>query len=175
MPKTRAFAGGPLPVVPLLLMGLASPAQADASYFQRFGGDFSGNGTVQREQDSSPRRVSCSLTGSSADANRLRISGACRAAIVVRREIGADIRYDPASDRFTGVYTGSSRGPAQLRNGRLRGDTLTLNLVYPQPVHGDRNAVMTIRNAGNGTVTLTVTDKVDGQDRTTSNVTLRRS
>ncbi|WP_062116997.1 hypothetical protein [Aureimonas sp. AU40] len=158
-----------------LLGALSAPALADASYFQRFAGSFSGNGTVQREQDSSPRRVSCSLTGAAPSANRLRIDGSCRAAIIVRREIGADIRYDPASQRFAGTYTGSSRGPAQLRNGRLRGDTLTLDLVYPQPVHGDRNAVMTIRNSGNGRFTLTVTDQVDGQSRTTSNVSLSRS
>lgn len=154
---------------------LPTVASADAEYFDRFSGAFSGSGTVQREQDTSPRRVSCSMNGATPSANRLRMSGACRAAIIVRREIGADIRFDPATKRFSGSYTGSSRGLAQLRNGRLRGDTLTLDLVYPTPVHGDRNAVMTIRNAGNGRFTLTVTDRVDGQSRTTSNVTLSRS
>lgn len=169
------MSGTSRPIAALLLFGLISPAQADAGYFQRFNGSFAGSGTVQREQDSSPRRVSCSLTGATASANRLRMDGTCRAAIIVRREIGADIRYDPSTDRFSGTYTGSSRGPAQLRNGRLRGDTLTLDLVYPQPVHGDRNAVMTIRNSGDGAFTLTVTDRVDGQSRTTSNVTLQKS
>lgn len=156
------------------IVALPATASADASYFSRFTGAFSGSGTVQREQDTSPRRVTCSLQGDTTSANRLRIDGACRAAVIVRRAIGADIRYDPSSKRFTGSYTGSSRGTAQLRNGRLRGDTLTLDLVYPKPVHGDRNAVMTIRNTGNGRFTLTVTDRVDGQQRTTSNVTLRR-
>ncbi|WP_058635396.1 hypothetical protein [Aureimonas ureilytica] len=171
MIKTGTFG----PIAALLLFGLISPAQADAGYFQRFNGSFAGSGTVQREQDSSPRRVSCSLKGATASANRLRMDGTCRAAIIVRRAIGADLRYDPSTDRFSGTYTGSSRGLAQLRNGRLRGDTLTLDLVYPQPVHGDRNAVMTIRNSGNGAFTLTVTDRVDGQTRTTSNVTLQKS
>ena len=161
--------------VSLAATALPSVALADASFLDRFAGRFSGSGTVQREQDSAPRNVTCSVDGTEAAANRLRISGACRAAIIVRREIGADIRYNEANDRFSGTYTGSSRGPAQLRNGRLQGNTLVFDLVYPQPVHGDRNAVMRITNAGNGTFTLSVTDQVSGAARKTSDVTLRRS
>lgn len=161
----------------VLLAALLAPtsAWADAQYLARFDGAFRGSGSVQREQDSSPRRVNCNVQGSQASANRLRIAGACRAAVIVRREIGADIRFDPASGRFSGSYTGSTRGVSRLTNGRLRGDTLTFTLTYPVTVHGDRTATMSIRNAGNGTFSLAVTDEVDGTPRRTSDITLRRS
>lgn len=154
---------------------LANSASADASFLSRFNGAFGGKGFVQREQDSEPRTVNCSVKGATPSSNRLDIAGSCRAAIVVSRKIGAQIRYDPSSDTFSGTYTGSSKGPAQLSNGRLRGSTLTLDLTYPTPVHGDRSAVMTIRNTGNGGFTMSVTDKVDGQSRKTSDVTLTKA
>ena len=158
----------------VIAVGLATPALADAAYLDRFTGAFSGDGFVQREQDTSPRRVSCRVSGAKLSANRLSIDGTCRAAIIVSRKIGADIRYDPASKTFSGTYTGSSRGPAQLSNGRLRGGTLTLDLTYPTPVHGDRSAVMRIDNAGNGRFTLAVTDQIDGKPTKTSDVTLSK-
>lgn len=161
----------------LALAVLAVPglAHADASFLSRFDGSFRGAGSVQREQDASPRRVTCSINGTQASDTRLRIAGSCRAAVIVRREIGADIRFDPASGRYSGSYTGSTRGVAQLTNGRLRGDTLTFTLVYPVTVHGDRTATMTIRNPGDGSFSLAVTDEVDGAPRRTSDITLRRS
>jgi hypothetical protein len=159
----------------LVAVGLAKPAVADSSYLDRFTGAFSGQGFVQREQDTSPRRVSCRVAGTKPAANRLSIDGTCRAAIIVSRRIGADIRFDPASKRFSGTYRGSSRGPAQLSNGRLRGGTLTLDLTYPTPVHGDRSAVLRIDNAGNGRFTLSVTDEVDGKPTKTSDVMLSKS
>ncbi len=161
------------------LLGLATLAPgaafADVSFLERFDGSFRGTGTVQREQDSSPRNVNCTVNGNQPAGNSLRIAGSCRAAVIVRREIGADIRFDPATQRFSGSYTGSTRGVSQLSNGRLRGDTLTFTLTYPVVVHGDRTAVMTIRNTGGGTFTLAVTDEVGGERRQTSNITLRRS
>ncbi len=150
-------------------------AWADASFLARFDGSFRGSGSVQREQDASPRRVTCSIEGAQPSGVSLRIAGTCRAAVIVRREIGADIRFDPASGRFSGSYTGSTRGVSRLSNGRLRGDTLTFTLTYPVTVHGDRTATMTIRNAGDGGFSLAVTDQVDGAPRRTSDITLRRS
>lgn len=158
----------------LLPLAVAGSARADADYLKRFEGSYSGSGTVQREQDSSPRNVTCSVKGTNPTPNDIEIAGSCRAAVIVTRKIGASIRFDPASQRFAGTYTGASRGPAQLRNGRLQGSTLVFDLVYPQTVHGDRNAVMRITNNGNGQFTMQVTDQVDGKPRQTSNVTLSR-
>lgn len=152
----------------------ATPALADASFLDRFEGRFAGKGFVQREQDTSPRSVSCAVNGTRPSPNALTIAGSCRAAIIVTRKIGADIRFDRATNRFAGTYTGSSRGPAQLSNGRLNGNTLTLDLTYPTPVHGDRRAVMRITNAGGGQLTLAVTDQVDGAAKKTSDITLSK-
>ena len=156
-----------------LLATLCSPALADATFVERFDGRFSGSGTIQREEDTAPRRVSCTVTGSQPSPRRLALSGTCRAAVIVRRAIGADIRYDAGSDRFSGTYTGSTKGTARLTDGRLTGDTLRFTLTYPVVVHGDRTATMTIRNAGSGTFSVVVTDEVDGTARETSAITLR--
>ncbi|KAB0680866.1 hypothetical protein [Aureimonas leprariae] len=157
-----------------LAFGMPSAARADASFLQRFDGGWQGSGTVQRDVDPSPRRVSCRVTGSRPTPNRVSITGTCRAAVIVTRRIGADIRYDPASKRFTGTYTGSTKGPAQV-SGTQRGDALVLTMIYAVPIYGDRNATMTIRNAGNGQFSLVVTDKVDGADKQTSNVSFSKS
>ena len=36
-----------------------------------------------------------------------------------------------------------------------------LTITWPQPVNGDTQATMTIRNSGNGQLGITVTDEVD--------------
>jgi len=154
---------------------VAGPALADADYLKRFVGSYSGSGSVHREQDASPRNVTCRVTGTSPSANDIEISGTCRAAVIVTRKIGASIRYDPASQRYSGTYIGASDRTSQLRNGRLQGSTLVFDLVYPETVHGDRQAVMRITNGGNGQFTMQVTDQVDGKAQQTSNVTLARS
>lgn len=152
---------------------LPNAAFADASFLKRFGGSWSGAGTVQRDIDPSPRRVSCRVTGSQPSPNRVSIAGTCRAAVIVTRKIGADIRYDPGSQRFSGTYTGSTKGPAQV-TGTQRGDSLVLTITYAAPTYGDRTAVMTIRNAGNGGFSMVVNDKVNGANKQTSNLNFSR-
>jgi hypothetical protein len=153
---------------------LPGAAFADASFLSRFDGGWGGSGTVQRDVDASPRRVSCRVAGSQPSPNRVSITGTCRAAVIVTRRIGADIRYDPASKRFSGTYTGSTKGPAQV-SGTQRGDSLVLTITYAAPAYGDRTATMTIRNAGKGQFSLVVTDKVDGANRQTSNLSFSKS
>ncbi|WP_152048452.1 hypothetical protein [Aureimonas psammosilenae] len=165
--------------IPFLVAGLCGlvlstpSARADASFLQRFDGSWRGAGQIQRDVDASPRKVTCRVEGSRPSANRVSIDGTCRAAVIVTRKIGADIRYDPATRRFTGTYTGSTKGPAQVA-GTQRGDALVLTITYAVPIYGDRNATMTIRNAGNGRFSMVVTDKVDGADKETSNVTFNQ-
>lgn len=150
----------------------AVSAESGASYLDRFEGGWSGDGFVQRESDDEPRSVSCSFNSSRSGANTINLKGSCRAALIFTREVGAQIRYDAASDTFNGSWTGSKKGPAKLTSGVLKGNTLTLKVTYPNVVHGDRNAVMTISNRGNGSFQLFVTDKVGGQSKKTSNMTL---
>lgn len=161
--------------LPLALAALALPgsALADASFLQRFDGGWRGSGTVQRDVDSSPRKVSCRVSGSQPSPDRVTITGTCRAAVIVTRQIGADIRYDNASRRFSGTYTGSTKGTARV-SGRQQGDSLVLTITYPVPTYGDSTATMTIRNAGNGRFSMVVTDKVDGASKETSNISFSK-
>ncbi|GGD18223.1 hypothetical protein [Aureimonas glaciei] len=152
----------------LMSVGAAAPAKADAGVLDRFEGGWGGSGTIQRDVDSTPRKVTCSLDGARGDANSISLAGQCRALVVFSRSIGATLTFDPSSNRYSGVYTGSSKGPAQL-SGRLRGDRLVLDITYPQPIYGDRKAVMTIASRGANGFSMVVTDKVDGADKQTSN------
>ncbi len=128
---------------------------AEAGYLNRFAGSFSGSGEVQRNANERPMRVECKLAGRPS-ANAVSISGEC-GAFIVSREISADIRYDPASGRYTGTYVGSDVGPARL-SGRRNGDTVVMAIKWPKPVNGDTDALMTIRNTGNGALAITVKD-----------------
>ncbi|GGD91153.1 hypothetical protein GCM10011390_07350 [Aureimonas endophytica] len=152
-----------------LLVSAVPAASADPAFLERFEGGWRGSGFVQRDVDKSPRRVSCRVSGSRPAENRLSIAGTCRAAVVFTRQIGADLRYDPGSQRFSGTYTGSSKGPARVA-GTQRGDALVLTITYPVPTYGDRVATMVIRNAGAGRFSMVVVDKVDGADKETSNI-----
>lgn len=135
----------------------AAAAPDTASFNQRFEGRWSGGGNVILSRNpNDPMNVNCTVTGQG-DAQRIVIGGSCRAALIFSREIGANLTYDPGSDRYTGTYVGSSKGPAQL-SGRRNGDVVTLNVTYAEPVGPDRSAVMTIRHQGGGQFSLTVTD-----------------
>ena len=104
------------------------------------------------------------------------MSGTCRAAVIFSRKISADISVDPSSGRYSGTYVGSSIGPASL-SGKRQGDAIVLTITWPKPVRGDTTAVMTIKNAGNGQLAITVTDEVEpgGAKAQVTNLALRQS
>lgn len=163
------FDGLLTPLVSVACTAALSAAHADASFLARFEGGWSGSGRIQRDVDAASRRVSCRVTGTQPSVDRLSIEGTCRAAVIVTRRIGADLHYDPASQRFSGTYTGSTKGTARV-SGRQRGDALVLTITYPAPTYGDSTATMTIRNDGEGQFSMVVVDKVDGADKETSNI-----
>jgi hypothetical protein len=135
-----------------------APVQAgEADFLSRFAGSFSGGGLVQRNAGENPNQVTCQLTGNPSE-NGVEMSGRC-GAFVFSKNIRAEIRYDEASGRYSGVYVGSSIGPASL-SGKRRGDAVVLTITWPAPVNGDTKAVMTIRNPGDGRLAITVTDHV---------------
>ena len=158
----------------LLAAGVSwgSQAKADARFLDRFEGGWGGSGTIQRDIDPSPRKVTCTLKSARADANNISLTGSCRALVVFSRSIGATLTYDPASKRYRGIYTGSSKGPAQL-SGRQQGDRLVLDITYPKPIFGDRKAVMTIASNGRAGFSMVVIDKVDGAEKQTSNFSFK--
>lgn len=141
------------------LMAAASPAfaQSEGDFASRFDGSWSGGGTVKTSADSSDRNVKCSVTGSSTETS-VDVKGSCRAAIIISRDIGASIKLDPKTGRYTGTYIGSTIGPARL-SGRRNGDRVNLVVTWPKPVNGDTTANMTITNAGNGQFSFVVTDR----------------
>ncbi len=145
-------------VLAVATMSMAVPSNAaEWDYLSRFEGSFSGSGLVQRNAAERPNQVTCTLTGQPSHTG-VSMSGKC-GAFIFSRNIHADIRYDAASGRYTGVYEGSAIGPARL-SGKRSGDSVVLTITWPKPVNGDTKATMTIRNDGNGQLAITVTDKV---------------
>ena len=130
---------------------------AESDFLSRFEGSFSGGGTVQRNATENPNQVTCTMTGQPSETS-VSMSGKC-GAFIFSKQISAKLRFDPSSGRYTGTYTGSSIGPAGL-SGKRRGDSIVLTITWPQPVNGDTKATMTIRNSGNGSLAITVTDEL---------------
>ena len=147
---------------------------AEISFLERFRGNWSGSGKVQREGSSQPRQVTCSVMGNSTE-NRVSAQGDCSAVLVFRRQIGVDLAYDPRSATYRGTYTGSRIGPARL-TGIRRGDALNLRIEWPRPVNGDTQATMVIQNDGRGTLRITVADNLTpgGPIEQTSEIVLAR-
>ena len=153
----------------------SSAAQAaEADFLERFRGTWSGSGKVQREGNSQPRQVTCSIAGSPAE-NRISAQGNCRAFAIFSRPIGVDLAYDPGSGTYRGTYTGSRIGPARL-TGRRQGDVVNLRIEWPRPVNGDTQAAMAIRNDGQGRLRITVADNLTpgGPVQQTSEIVLAR-
>jgi hypothetical protein len=143
----------------LAAAGFSSPSlSAEKEFLSRFEGSFSGGGTVQRNAKESPNQVTCTMTGQPSESS-ISMSGEC-GAFIFSKQIGAKLRYDAGSGRYTGTYTGSSIGPAKL-SGKRRGDSIVLTITWPQPVNGDTKATMIIRNSGNGSLAITVTDELE--------------
>lgn len=155
-----------------LLIGLAGArgAQADASFNQRFDGAWVGAGTVQRDSDSEPRRVTCTVTGEARE-ERLALAGSCRAMLVFTRAIGADLAVTE-DGRYRGVYVGARAGPAQL-SGRVEGNRAVLDVDFPEGVGGGEQR-MVIESADADRFTLRVTDLVDGTRREITNLVFER-
>jgi hypothetical protein len=139
--------------------GAAAAQLAAAAFHERFAGQWQGTGTVQRSVDPAPRRVSCGVAGQASE-RQIAIGGTCRAAVIVTREIAANLTYDPATGRYVGTYVGSQAGPARLE-GTRSGDTLHLQVTYARPVGVDANARMAIRHTGGGQFSLTVMDQLE--------------
>jgi hypothetical protein len=145
------------------LVACTTANAAEADFFSRFEGSFAGGGQVIRNAAENPNNVQCTLTGKP-HSNGVTMSGKC-GAFIFSKQISAQLKYNPATHRYTGVYVGSSIGPASL-SGRRKGDAVVLTITWPQPVNGDNKAIMTIHNSGNGRLAITVTDKMKPGGRT---------
>ncbi|GAU80310.1 hypothetical protein BIWAKO_00196 [Bosea sp. BIWAKO-01] len=136
-----------------------NPARAaESDFLERFRGDWSGSGKVQRDGGSQPRHVTCSIMGRPTD-NRISAQGSCRAYLIFVRPVAIDVTYDPRSGTYRGTYTGARIGPARL-SGTRSGDALNFRIEWPRPVNGDTQAAMVIQNDGRGILRITILDNL---------------
>ncbi|MFC1456504.1 MULTISPECIES: hypothetical protein [Microvirga] len=152
----------------------SSVQAAEADFFERFRGTWSGSGKVRREGASQLRQVTCSVTGAPAE-NRISALGSCRAVVIFSHPIGVDLVHDPRSGTYPGTYTGSQIGPARL-SGTRKGDAVNLRIEWPRPVNGDIQAAMVIRNDGRGRPRIMVAENLTpgGPVQQTTEIVLAR-
>jgi hypothetical protein len=158
-----------------LFSATALPAAAVApeeDFIGRFGGAWSGSGTVVRGDI--PYQVNCRATGQPAS-NQVAIQGSCSVAIASMR-IAADIAYDPATGSYSGTYTGAKVGPAQVM-GKRAGNVVHLTVHWPAPVNGQMQAQLAIENAGSGQLRIRLNEFVapDGSPVTTHDLVLSKA
>jgi hypothetical protein len=161
----------------VLLLGMMSQPGAVAqehTFLDRFKGNWTGSGRIQRNAETSPWNVDCTVNGDRG-ADRISIQGNCRAALILQRRIAADISYDVRTGLYQGVYTGARVGPARL-SGTRRGDAVQLTIDWPKPINGDKKAEMTIVNEGSGILRIVVRDNLfpGGPVQQTSELILRQ-
>lgn len=131
----------------ILAMFTVSAAIADEKAFlETLSGSWHGGGQVRLKPGAVPLAVSCSLD-SRADGAALNLDGACRAKVVFSRRIGVDLQAN--GGRYTGSYVGSRRGAARLVGTRT-GDTLNLQILWPDKGSGSRVASMRLASVGTG-------------------------
>jgi hypothetical protein len=163
-----------LGAIALLAVATTAPAPAmanESDFLSRFEANWSGGGKVLRRINESPWNVRCTMTQDQGR-NAIDIGGTCRAAVFVSKAIGAQLTVDPATGVYSGTYIGASEGPAAL-TGRRSGDTLTLTITWAEPINGNDQATMIIRNPGDGTMQIQVIDRdgPGGPTVTTSDLT----
>jgi len=135
----------------LMAIFTVSAANADETDFlETLSGDWQGSGYVRLKPDTKPMTVSCSLD-SRASGSALNMDGACRAKVVFSRRIGADLQA--TGKRYTGSYIGSRRGTARL-SGTRSGNTLNLQVKWPDRGSGPREASMQVASLGTGRMRL---------------------
>ncbi len=151
---------------PLVLAG------DEQAFIDRFGGSWSGHGTIIT--GSITLKPGCRVTGEGS-ANHMVIVGTC-SVFLIGVMIGADIAYDPASGRYSGTYIGAKVGPAAVV-GKRSGDTVDLAITWPEPVYGDTSARMAMENTGDGSLRLTIFDNVvpNGSEERTVDIVLSRN
>jgi hypothetical protein len=135
-------------------------------------GPWVGTGFVQKDETSKPIRVNCAVEGAQ-DGDRIGFEGECRAMLVMRREIGAQLVR--SGKTFFGTYRGAAVGVAELQGTETDPGTVNLTMTFPREVNGHRTARMTITRPGDGTFTIkTEAQMLSGATVTTSEITFAR-
>ena len=140
-------------------------------FIQRFLAKWSGGGSVLLSLTGSPWSVNCQLDSTPGD-NAVTLSGRCglKYLFFISRSIEARLRYVSGSDSYSGTYSVDG-GPPAILSGRRTGNNLNVNVRWPQPVNGHRQAVIAIGNDGH-VLTLKTIDPlgVNGTPITTADL-----
>ncbi|MEP6565332.1 MAG: hypothetical protein ABJB10_09345 [Mesorhizobium sp.] len=138
------------------MFSIAAPAHAaDGAFLKSFAGSWVGKGTVKVDADSQPIKINCKFA-SDATESSLSLDGKCTGYVVFSRAIGADVKTDGKT--YTGIYKGSSTGPAGL-SGNRKGNALVLGIHWAKEVNGDRAAQLRLEKVGDNGMRLTTIDK----------------
>ncbi|MDD9909639.1 MAG: hypothetical protein OXR62_08105 [Ahrensia sp.] len=146
---------GSLPGYAAFLDGLTGAWRGSGSAYLRGVGDIN---------------ASCRMQGSGS-VQSVQMLARC-GVLLFRLPLGLRIT-DEGNGRYSGVYTGSRTGPAQLV-GTAKGDTLTMDILWGGIVNGDRKASLVLRRTGPNSFRQTVFDHVNGERRRTSQFSFRR-
>lgn len=151
---------------------IATPLGAEETPATDIRGAWSGSGFVQKDEKSRKVRVRCTVDGDQSP-GIISFDGACRAMLVMKRDIGATLIRD--GDSYTGTYKGADVGIAELDGLRTSPSQIVLKMLFPRSVNGDAEAEMIIDHPSDDTFTITTRDKmVSGVDVVTSQITFER-
>lgn len=150
----------------------ATAALAETPTISDISGTWAGTGFVQKNEKSRPMNVKCEVEGAQSG-DDLSFDGYCRAMIVVKRAIGASLVRK--GDTYTGTYTGSDVGIAQLDGTEPQPGKLDLKMLFPRDVNGDSVARMMIETPSEDSFIIRTTDMMEsGVEVVTSEVTFER-
>lgn len=135
-------------------------------------GAWAGKGYVQKDDETDPMNVRCEIEGAQHE-DRLGFDGTCRAMMILRRDIGADLVFD--GERYRGTYEGSRVGIADLDGATSDDGRVILTMRFPREVNGDAEAVMTIHLHDEDSFTIETVDRMEsGVELTTSLIRFER-
>ncbi|ORE94682.1 hypothetical protein [Acuticoccus yangtzensis] len=136
-------------------------------------GKWSGKGFVQKDDKSRKMNVTCEIEGAQSG-DQIGFDGECRAMMVLKRAIGADMVRQ--GERLKGTYIGSNAGPAELDGGPQEDGRIVLTMTFPKTIHGDDIATMTIAPANDKEFSIVTVDTMsDGKTLvTTAEITFER-
>jgi hypothetical protein len=141
--------------LPLAMLVLSATSIKEENFLQSLVGSWQGAGRVRLNPTVGAVPVTCTLNSHSTGTT-LTLDGNCRARIVFSRRIGVDLRAQGST--YTGSYTGSKRGAARLL-GKRSGDTLSLQIKWPDHGEGARVASMQLSSARLGEMRIVTTEQ----------------
>lgn len=155
-----------------ILYGTLSANAGETEFLSTLAGKWQGSGIVKVRTSAPGISVDCTFDSITGDRS-FSLDGICRAFVVVRKRISANLRI--SDGEYSGTYHGARTGPAQLAGSR-RGNDVALKIGWAGIVNGDQMAQMNIRRRGDNRLVLEIsdTDPASGKSQITSRIELAR-